>query len=718
MDIASLGIQVRTDGVQQAARDLDRLDKQAGSTERSTRSLQGVMTGFKALLAGASIGLAVREYVRLADTYSMLNGKLSAVVKTSRQSAIVQAELFQQAQRTGSAFEDVVDLYSRLGASSETLAANQGNLLRVTDLVNKSIALSGADTAAAAAVTRQFAQALAAGALRGDEFVSVMEGAPRLARAIADGLDVPIGKLRELATEGRLTADVVTGALVNSGQTIDAEFTRMPATVGRAIQELRNSLLLLVGGSDQASGASRELAEAISGAARELAGMAREGNIAQNAATLLGAALRGGVSILKGYENAVARTSIAIEVLAGTITGLKEVQANVGLQGLFNDGSIIAGIEKIRQAGAEGQRQLDALIATQKRADDQARKPLAGIGAPSEPRRVIDLGPARAKRGRAASGRDPGRAEANQLEAAYRSLNASLSEQLALFGQTGEAARVRYQVENGELAKLLPAQKADLIAKAEMLDFREREQQAMEESLRKANEEVDARLRGQAVTQQLISDMQFELDLMGMTNAERERAIALRMADAHATDEQRAAIARLADQTSAAREVKAIMDDFKRGMGDAFADIVTGSKSAKDALRDLFDDLARQITRAIANKWIEQLFSAGGAGGGVGGFLSSLLGGGRAIGGPVSAGKLYEVGEYNRPEILRMHGRQYLIPGNAGTVQPASAMAGGGPRPVLNQTFVIQGRLDRRTEEQLSRKVGLQAARGMARTGR
>lgn len=102
------------------------------------------------------------------------------------------------------------------------------------------------------------------------------------------------------------------------------------------------------------------------------------------------------------------------------------------------------------------------------------------------------------------------------------------------------------------------------------------------------------------------------------------------------------------------------------------------------------------------------------AGGGWMSLFGALLGGGRAIGGPVSAGSLYEVGERNRPELLRMHGKQYLIPGNRGEVQPIAGRSGGGA-PIFNQTFVVQGSPSRETREQSAREVGRETGRAMRR---
>lgn len=176
-------------------------------------------------------------------------------------------------------------------------------------------------------------------------------------------------------------------------------------------------------------------------------------------------------------------------------------------------------------------------------------------------------------------------------------------------------------------------------------------------------------------------------------------------------------------------EAMRLMDDFRMGAVDAFTDIVTGARSAKDAFRSFMDDLAAQITRAIANKWMESLFGSMGSsgegssmGGGLFSFFSSLFGSapGRAIGGPVRAGGLYEVGERG-PEMLSAGGRNYMIPNRAGMVAPMQAGgsgAGGRGDVVVNQVIRVEGRMDRRTPEQIARESAKGGMRAMSRTGR
>lgn len=308
--------------------------------------------------------------------------------------------------------------------------------------------------------------------------------------------------------------------------------------------------------------------------------------------------------------------------------------------------------------------------------------------------------------------------QVDELAEAHKRINEQLDQQIALFGKTGEAAKLRYELEHGELAKLSPLEKERLIQKAEHLDLLEREREAFEENMRLEKERSEAVKRAIENGNQLISDMQFELSLLGMTNLEREKAIALRYLEADATDAQRQAVAQLAEDLHRAREQTAFMDDFRQSLADTFVAIVDGSKSAKDAFKDFFDNMAAMITRMIAERWIEQLFGAMGTtgqgtsgGNWLGAIFGAMFGGGRANGGPVGMGQTYLVGE---------RGPELFVPRTAGMVIPApqTAQMVGGRGVTLNQNFYTMGTETRRTSEQKARQAGREAARGLSRTGR
>ena len=114
----------------------------------------------------------------------------------------------------------------------------------------------------------QFGQALASGVLRGEEFNSVVENSPRLAQALADGLNVPIGRLRKLAEQGQLTADVVVNALMSQKDKLAAEYAQLPVTVGTAFERLKNAFAQWIAKVDESTGITQKLATALDWLAR------------------------------------------------------------------------------------------------------------------------------------------------------------------------------------------------------------------------------------------------------------------------------------------------------------------------------------------------------------------------------------------------------------------------------------------------------------------
>ncbi len=146
----------------------------------------------------------------------------------------------------------------------------QEQALALTETINKAIQVGGGSAASNEAAITQLNQALGSGVLRGDEFNSMMEQSPRLAQALADGLDVTTGKLREMAGEGKLTTDVVTKALLSQSEKITEEFNKFPTTIGASIENLKTAWTIYIGEADAATGASAKVAEAIKFVAENL----------------------------------------------------------------------------------------------------------------------------------------------------------------------------------------------------------------------------------------------------------------------------------------------------------------------------------------------------------------------------------------------------------------------------------------------------------------
>lgn len=203
------------------------------------------------VLVGSSLVAGARSLATLADTSSSLRTQIELATGATNDAAQAQERLFSIASGARAPIESLADLYAKLARNATDSGRSQEQTLRLTETIAKSLTLGGGSKASNDAALTQLSQALGSGVLRGEELNSVLEQTPRLARAIADGLGVPQAKLRDLGQQGKLTADMVVQALSQSAEQIDAEFERMPTTIGSALTTMHNRVLQQIGVIDK-----------------------------------------------------------------------------------------------------------------------------------------------------------------------------------------------------------------------------------------------------------------------------------------------------------------------------------------------------------------------------------------------------------------------------------------------------------------------------------
>ena len=218
------------------------------------------------LLAFLSISWAagkVQEIVQIADAWNMMSARLKLATIGQNEFVTAQKALFDIAQRIGVPIAEVSTLYGKLQQAVRMLGGEQKDALTITESISQALRISGASATEAQSSLLQFGQALASGVLRGEEFNSVVENSPRLAQALADGLNVPIGRLRQLADEGRLTADGVVNALMGHKDKLAAEYAQLPQTVSQAFTRVQNAFAQWIAQVDAATGITKKLSEAL-----------------------------------------------------------------------------------------------------------------------------------------------------------------------------------------------------------------------------------------------------------------------------------------------------------------------------------------------------------------------------------------------------------------------------------------------------------------------
>lgn len=245
----------------------DTTTKQLNNIERSMNSLNRVSANlFKAGIAG----FGVNQLKGFADGYTEIQNKLRLVESASISSSKGLNNVFDIALKTNQSINATSGVYQRFAQNAETLKISQAQIASLTETVSKAVAVSGASAGAADAALTQFGQALGSGILRGDEFNSVMEQTPALAKAIATGLGVTTGELRNMAKEGKLTMDVLVPALERAKESVDDQFNTRILTISAAFENLNTSTVKWIGELDKSTGASEAFAKAINEIANHL----------------------------------------------------------------------------------------------------------------------------------------------------------------------------------------------------------------------------------------------------------------------------------------------------------------------------------------------------------------------------------------------------------------------------------------------------------------
>ncbi len=245
----------------------------AAAARESERALSDLTAGFASAgraAAAATAAFATGKIVQIADEWNSVNARLKQASSSADDFAASQRQLMEISQRTGTAFSDNANLFSRAAASMREYGYSSDEVLKITEAVSTGLKLSGANTQEASSVITQFSQALAQGVLRGEEFNAVNEAGDRVIRALAAGMGVARKDLKSMADQGQLTIDKVVPALMSQLGALQGEFANMPQTVSGSLQKVTNSFMAWVGGVNQATGATDALSGGLDNVAQTL----------------------------------------------------------------------------------------------------------------------------------------------------------------------------------------------------------------------------------------------------------------------------------------------------------------------------------------------------------------------------------------------------------------------------------------------------------------
>lgn len=693
------------------------LDSIGNSATNAAKKMDELQTNINRVAGAIAASLVVdwgKAFLVAADNMSQLNARIERLTGSATTASQTMQNLIHISSATGGSLQDTAKLWETLSTALRDTGATNGQIIQLTETLQKIGRIGGSSTEEMANALRQFGQSISSGTVRAEEFNSILEQMPELARQIAAGMGVSIGELRQLMLDGKLTAEDALNAIQKQTGSVSAEFEKLPRTLSQANTALTNSFLSMIDSVNQATGASTGLVAVIDSMTAALD-------------RLVGKAISADAQISDLNSTAEMFTRRA---RTWSWLGLDGWEAqNKALAGLSNKAAILVGdlaaVTKESQAAANtkpieikttatttGSKSKGGASAAKKEADQYAKAQETVNQKLDELRQKAELS--------AGSVGELSRAQA-VLNAQQSLGNTATQEQLMLAGQLAGKA--------WDNANALREQ-----AKAE----RERTEAANKFSTIQGKTSKTAGLDSQY--QKDIADIQLYAQLYPQKIGEAEAARAA--IEQQYRDQRNAAMwEEWAQQNVATQAAAAAFDSLGSVASNALTGIVTGSMSANDALRSVGLTALNSVVNTFVQMGIEWVKSAimgqtattaavaasttaqaagiatttatstaaaaaataawtpaaimssvasfGGAVAiGLGAMAGILaLSGKRKNGGPIQAGGMYQVGEGDKPEIFRANnGSQYMVSGDNGTMLSNKDITsgGGGGAPILN----------------------------------
>ncbi|HGN2540457.1 TPA: phage tail tape measure protein, partial [Proteus mirabilis] len=211
---------------------------------------------FAKVVTGA---LSVKQVINYADGWTDLQNRLKLVTNSTQALNRATNDVYTIAQKTYQSLDATAQVYQRFSDNAERLGINQQKVAELTETVSKAVSLSGTSAASAAMGLTQFGQALAAGQLRGQDLNSVIEQIPGLAQAIAEGMGISMGELKQRAQDGETSIDKIIESLERVKASVDQKFATSVTTVSQSFTNLQSAMTKFVGEANQSTGATQLL---------------------------------------------------------------------------------------------------------------------------------------------------------------------------------------------------------------------------------------------------------------------------------------------------------------------------------------------------------------------------------------------------------------------------------------------------------------------------
>lgn len=227
--------------------ELEKMVKNLNNAGNAADPLADAMSRVKGALLGAGAVYSAQRVLQLADSMTTTRARLDLVIEGMNEAGTtadqLQQRIMQSANRSRASYLDTADAISKMGIMAGDAFGSTDELVQFTELINKQFTIAGASAEGQSAAMLQLTQAMSSGVLRGEELNSIFEQAPTIIQTIADYLDVPIGRIRDMAANGEITAEIVKNAMLSSADEINRKFESMPYTYSQVWTMAQNILM-------------------------------------------------------------------------------------------------------------------------------------------------------------------------------------------------------------------------------------------------------------------------------------------------------------------------------------------------------------------------------------------------------------------------------------------------------------------------------------------
>lgn len=587
-------------GMDSAAKQLAKIQKSASTSTKALAGMEKTM-GTLAAAAGALASAfatfkGIEAIAEAGDKLRNLSGSFTALLGDAGRAGDMLGRIFAIVNTTGAPLEATAQAVQRLAIALEPLGASNAQIAQLAQNFLELGRVGGSSAEEVSGALVQLAQGLASGALGGDELKSIRENVPAVAKAIADGLGVPIGALKDMGEQGTLTADVVANALLKATAKIQDAFANLPVTLEQATNKMKAQTTIVLAEFDSASGINQTLVTLTDAVAKNLARWHSELVVSRESMTQMQT-----LADAVGFSvKLVAVTFVSIEF------GVEQIVKRMTLWLQVAQALIDLDWDKATAAQARFNEQFDASV----RLANQTIKDIFNPPAAQPPAKTEVPDPLKGGKG-GAKGKGGGKSEAEREAEALK--------------KQGEALAASVDPLNAYNQKL--AEYTMLLDKAAISDV------TFSKAVEKAKEDLTA--AGDALTASVDPAFAYELAMRKINQAYRDGQIEVETW----VKLQEKAKAQMDDAMGKKEKspVQQLTEDVATaigaGIGDFFKDVISGSLTAEQAfakmVKSIISDLAKLLAefaaKQISGFIIKTLFGSGASAGGAAGASANAL---------------------------------------------------------------------------------------------